>query len=541
MSEHINRKREIFHGIIPPEGTAAYKKVVEDHDRMVAANPHLKKIFKDNYEKAVKTGIVQNSNGIDVGMDQDIRYFLREFNSRLLEHGLRSMPTLFNIMEAFFNYDKSIIYFQLLEEEDYLISFYDFLDYYTSKNFNGDTESILESLEEELIYNYNVGADLETISFKTEDGKAFIISGVSMIRRGSEVTVLFQAGEIKNVDREIDFSKLYEDRIITPGKEKIVDARKYEYKAVALNNDNRYWKSLIICRFDLETNTIDGRYVAKDLNDAFIIETDDISGFLDDGKFISEDVKTAYESTITEIEKYNPIFEIAKAALYIPGYFNVHEDAIISETHETKYKELTNHPLKKREYKMVDNKFKLSTRNLFILNQNNKFSPDRLQISDDNFRIDRTGYWKKLNPDEFGMDKKGNQITGKTWVNRQDSYYESKTETVIVTSKTERRFSGPNAGSIYVMRNPLLPKNTFKIGLTTKTPQERADQLSNTSIPDRHYVMKEWDTADCKKAEAEIHEILKIYRVDLRREYFTADMDLICRTIQDVVSKINEE
>lgn len=540
MSEHLDRKREIFRGVIPKEGTPEFEKLSKAHEKQWETNPEFKKFAKQKFEKAAKTAIVQNANGINIGVDNEIRHFLREFNERVLKHGLRSMPLLFNVMEAFFEYDKTIIYFELLEEEDYMISFLDFFNYYTSDEFKGDVETIKIDFEENLVYSFNAGADIDQITFKTEEGNEYVVGGISMVRRNNEITVLIQAGEITDIEK-IEIPDIENNGITTPGKEKLREERSYDLNPETLNGNPDYLKSLIICRFDLDSETIDGRFVAKDFGTAFQITTDEISGFLQEGNFISADLKTAYESQLKAIEKYNPVFEVAKAALHLPSYFNTFEDKLDTENHETGYKNLVKSPFAKREYRMVDSKFKIGSRDLWILNRNDKFSADRLLIMDSGFKIEKSGYWKTLNADEYGIDKKGGKIIGKTWVNRTDSFFESKVDPIIISNVKSRKFSGPNAGYIYVMRSPQLPVNTFKIGLTTKTPEERADQLSKTSVPDRFFVMNEWEVADCKDAEAQIHTLLDKYRVDPRREFFSLEMKTITETVQKVVEDINKD
>ncbi|WP_431293503.1 hypothetical protein [Pedobacter sp. P26] len=440
MSAHQNRLKDIFHGVLPKEGTPEYERIVELHNQRMANNPKIKKELKTNFEKANKTAFIQNINGIDLGMDNEIRHFLREFNSRLLSLGLRSMPLMFNILEAFFIYDKKIMYFELLEEEDYLLSFFDFTNYIVSEAFDGNIESIKDSLEKDVIFNYNVGADINQITFKSQDGAEYVISGVSIVRRENEVTILFQAGEITDTESATKnlpgFDQLNLKKGIKPND-------KYKLEAVRLNQDPNLWKSLIICRVDLDSETIDGRYIAKDVGQAFNIITDELSGTLQEGEHFKEENREAYMNHLRDIEKYNPIFELAKMVLHLPTYYTFFEDEILDEVHDTGYKEIARSPLKKKEYNIVDNKFKKHTRILYILNRNNKFSPDRVSVRDENFKIETAGYWKTLTPDEFGTDKKGKQITGKTWVETTTSYFESKTDTLIVSDKKKKVYGGP--------------------------------------------------------------------------------------------------
>ena len=152
--------------------------------------------------EALKTWKLQTANGIGLFMDPELRHYLGEFNHRSWSYGHRKMPIMFNIMESFFTLDKRLNYWTLLEEEDYSLSFFDFIDFYTSKNFKHDTSEIIENLEEDLIYNFNVGYDLKEITFKTNNGENFIIAGVSLVRRGNEVTMLFNTGQITDTNEK---------------------------------------------------------------------------------------------------------------------------------------------------------------------------------------------------------------------------------------------------------------------------------------------------------------------------------------------------
>ena len=541
MQEHIKRRIEYSRDALPEEGTEEYERVTSFHKKRIEENPNLKKILDQKLKTATKTLEVQFLNGIGLNMDSEIRHFLNEFNYRSWNYGHRRMPIMFNIMEAFFNLDKDLNYWQLLQEEDYLISYFDFLDYYTSNNFEFNLEAIKENLVEDLIYNYNVGAEIDKITFKTDEGNEFVIAGISILRRGNEVTFVFLSGEIiDTVQKTLELNS-QEKMEVTPGKEKITFPEDKAREAVKLNNNSNWWKVLITCRFDLETQTIDSRYIAKDAGNTYSVITDDITGFLRNGEWITDKFKKLYENSIIEIEKYNSIFELAKASLYLPQYFNVFENEIIEEDHETKLKKLISNPVKKNHFKDVEDIFKIRNRPLWLLNRKNIFSADRLILRDDKFKIETSGYWKDLTPDEFGIDKKGRQTTGKTWVNRTESYYQAKTDELIVSKTQEQiEFSDENAGYIYIMRNAAFENNIIKIGLTTKVTKERAKQLSKTSVPDKFFVIREWVVKDCKKAEEEIHNLLAQYRIDPRREFFQIDIKLASETIDSVIERINK-
>lgn len=541
MKEHKKRNIEISKDLIPVEGTPEYDAVIKRLKKHEENNPNFKKSILKKKAEALKTWELQSANGIGLFMDPEIRHYLGEFNHRSWSYGHRSMPIMFNVMEAFFHLDKRLNYWRLLDEEDYSISFFDFIDYYTSNEFVYDINEINESLEEDLIYNFNVGYDLKEITFKTENAEEFVIAGVSLIRRGDEVTMLFNTGQIVDTSKKTKELVPLEDMQRAVGKEKIEVADDKIREAVKLNEDPNLWKILIACRFDLESQTIDARYIAKDEGNSFTILTDDLTGFMVDGEWRNPAYKENFKNLAMKVESYNSIFELAKACLFLPNYFNFFEDEIEDEDIDTDVKKLLKNPFKKREFEKANNKYKIRSRTLWILNRNKTFSADRIKLRDDNFKVENSGFWKKLNDNQFGTDKKGNPIEGKTWVNQKESYYVADKEELIIGIKNTQEFFTENAGRIYIMRNGNLGDNVYKIGLTTKTTDERARQLSKTSIPDKFYVMREWNVKDCHLAEKNIHELLNKYRIDKRREFFEVDMRTANDVIDSVIEKINVE
>jgi T5orf172 domain. len=544
VKSNINRRQEIFRDVLPPVGTKAYLDAIEKLKKREQDNPGIKEFSKKSWEKVTKSLEAQYLSNCDFLTENSLRHFLTEFNNRAWKYGLRSMPVMFNIMEAFFNYRKPEIYFELIEEENYLISFFDFIDYITSKEFDDNKNLIDENITSDIIYNFNVGKDLEEIKFKNDADEEFIVAGVSIIRRENEITVLMVTGKKKTENLSIDKDSFKFDTQ-NPNKTEIIDEIKetlkteeieYEY----IDEDKKFIKVLVAARIDLETMTIDARYVAEETNLMFNVVTDEIDGFLkENGDFISEQLKTAYENSREKIEGFNPIFEVIKLSLYLPYFFNSQEDAIVEEVLDTKFKKQFSSPLTKRKFNNVFG-FKASTKSLYSIDTNNVLSPDKIKLRDDLFKVQTDGYWKKLGLDEIGLDKKGNPIHGRTWVNQNLSWFEANEEDLVVEKETEL-FKGKNAGFIYILRNPTMDKNIFKIGLTRNEVDDRVNQLSKTSVPDKFYKSQEWNVKDCVKAEKEIHSRLNDYRVDPRREFFKIDYDKAIKVIKEVIDEVNKE
>ncbi len=544
MKSNINRRNEIFKDVMPEKGSKEYFDHIEHLKKNEEKNPHIREIIKKYKEKVTKSLEAQSLSHCDFLTETTLRHFLNEFNSRAWHYGLRSMGVMFNILEVFFNYIKPEIYFELLEEENYLISYFDFIDFITSKEFTDNKKLIEDSITSDLIYNFNVGKDIENIKFKNNDKTDFIISGVSIIRRDNEATILVVAGKndltkkkLELTDLQFEFNNPNKVELFNDFKESIKNAE-YEYEYI--DDKKQYVKVLIACRIDLETMTIDARYVAEETSLSFEIVTDDIDGFINEkGEFVNEEHEEIYKNNLQKIEGFNSIFEAAKMSLYLPYYFNKNEDIIVEENLDTKLKAQVNNPISKRKFADVFG-YNCSIKPVYSLDKTNSLSPDTIKSRDDLFKIETSGYWKKIGLDQIGLDKKGDTIHGRTWVNQNLSWFEANNDDLII-EKDSNKFTDINSGYVYILRNPTMGKNIFKIGLTRNEVDERVNQLSNTSIPDRLYKSQEWNTKDCVKAEREIHSRLQNYRVDPRREFFQIDYEKAIAVISQVVKEINDK
>ena len=90
-----------------------------------------------------------------------------------------------------------------------------------------------------------------------------------------------------------------------------------------------------------------------------------------------------------------------------------------------------------------------------------------------------------------------------------------------------------NLGFLYVLANSAMP-GLVKVGKTTRTPSERAGELSGvTSIPTPFIVIYEQLFQDCSAAETFVHTYLaqKGYRVSDAREFFNAPSNIVIKAI----------
>ena len=79
-------------------------------------------------------------------------------------------------------------------------------------------------------------------------------------------------------------------------------------------------------------------------------------------------------------------------------------------------------------------------------------------------------------------------------------------------------------GFVYVMSNPIMP-DVYKIGYTDKSPRQRADDLSNTSVPTPYEVVAHWEVESPMVHEKQLHNLLSEKRISNNREFFKLNYD----------------
>jgi hypothetical protein len=541
MSSASERRQKMARYALPPKDTNEYNALQKWFSKYEQAHPEAMKENKVLFETAVKIITAQGENGAGLPMDSEIRKYALEYNGRNFEHGLRMMPTSYNVLEAFYKYSPKYRFFEILEEENYIVSIYDFIDFITSKDFEEKDVNIGDSFIDNMIYHYDISNDLEAITFSNDNGKEFVIGGVSLVKRGNEVVVFIING--LKTDLSEQNKELTEEReiLVTPGKEKIKADPRLKQEAVPLFGKKKYWKSHAFCRFDLLTKTIDVKSVQMDWGNQFSVFTDDLSIFFDIKGNPLHDLDGEYfQNYKKELQEYSPLFDVAMKCLYLPYYFDTKEDNISIEEHPTNLVVNSVKPLFRRD-KLVPSKYKITTRNIYKLKSENIPTADLIQFGDNEFHLEKSGYWKTLpEHNAKGKNKSGEPIQGKTWVEKTITWYED-TPSNLVVSLGRKKFTGTlNAGYIYLLRNAAMDTDIFKIGLTRRAVDTRAKELGSASgVVDRFLVAAEWEVKDCVVAEAIIHDRLKGYRTNPKREFFKILYKDAMRVIQEVVDEIN--
>lgn len=520
----------------PTPNEKGYEAAMKFHKEQLEKNPDRKKELEKNYKKALSIHGTQSKSGIGFSQDEELRFFHAEFNYRTWEYGFGALPSSFNVLEGFFKWNPKLFYFELLEEEEHLFSLFDFFDFVTSKNCSGSLEYFIENVEDDLIYNYNIINDIKDLTFSTNDDIKYVIGGVSFVKRGNEVFMLLIAGEIGDTKEITKNLPNYDQSERNKPYLKTAEDRKRE--AVKLFGHNDIWKVNIYVRIDLESRTIDSRYIQKDQGNDFLTIADDY-GMFEMSIKNKENLERLFAKQTEEIKAYDSVFEAAYNLLFLPEYFDFFDDDVLPEEHPTN---LNGENLRKPRFRnqpTFDSKYFFKIKDVWVLDRNVDPLSGIIKLKQAELKIERGGYWQYIGPGKLGKDKNGNSIHSRTWVEKTLAWHESESEPPKVTVSVPTSIS-PNKGYIYLLRNASHELDLFKIGLTTKTVEERAKQLSGTPSPDKFLIINRWEVKDCVLAEKLIHEKLDDYRLNPRREFFKIPLEKAIEVIIPIIKDINE-
>jgi hypothetical protein len=98
-----------------------------------------------------------------------------------------------------------------------------------------------------------------------------------------------------------------------------------------------------------------------------------------------------------------------------------------------------------------------------------------------------------------------------------------------------------NAGYVYILTNKGYAPNLLKIGMTTRTPQDRAREMfeGSTGVPYPFKVAFSHRVSDCEQAERIVHARLGQFRAVHFREFFEVDLDVAISALKEVCAEVD--
>ncbi|MRR06221.1 MAG: GIY-YIG nuclease family protein [Deltaproteobacteria bacterium] len=472
-------------------------------------------------------------------MSNLLRHYFLEYTSRLANHGPFSFPTSFNVVEAFFTFCKEFLTFDLLPEKEHLLRLDDYFEWYTSEEVLANDAKILQDcMEEEVLHSYDFVDDADAVTVSAGASR-IVIAGISFVRRKNELSVIILGGENPPYpsDEEIPLEKIAQAST-HEGKEEIAPDDDLTINDRYLDGLKGYGKVILLTRFDLLAKKHDVRYLNIDIGNAYEVYTDDLS----DIGLNMEEVEKKYENNRKVLERYAQFFSTLTSLIYLPLFFVDQHVKVVKSNFTTEIATESQKYKVQKAFKLIGRKhftFQRSVACIATNSSNYKSESSSRIIEPPSFTFESSGYWKVLGPNEIGQDIEGNPVVGKTWVERIEKYSVKSPSSFILQEK-KKVLSGDDPGIVYIMRSPSHGIDIYKVGLTRRTPGERASEISSaTGVPLPLEVLASWETGHCSKVEAEAHERLKDFRLNNRREFFAVSLSTLVATIGQVVTEID--
>lgn len=522
---HQDRMKALRRYAMPKLNEEQFAKMRE-HARRIGLEVSEKDVMR-MFERAMLRHDLQMANGLARPNSEALREFLSEYTNRAVNHGLWSMPTSFSVLEAFFQYDPELLTFSLRSEEEHCLPFSKFLDDYTSVNDLDNVGAVRENLPEGVVHTYHNTENPKALSFDLGNGESLCIEGISMVRHGPEVAVMICTGisglpsiTEMNIDRGAGF------------KEGIEPDQTVSLRRVPVEGTEDFNRSIIAFRLDIESEEVQVRFVGEDIGQSYIVHCDNPETLIDPRTLEPiNDFKEAFEASVSWLQERSVIFEIGIALVNLPTYFKLRIDEITEVDEETALAQAT--LLYRRDSKKVWPEHVVKSRPIqSIIDTSSNLSESLILKT---LIVEKSGFYQTIDPHKYGLDKQGNPIQGKTWVNKHLAWNEI-TEDEFKQSKDVLIKPVDVEGYVYVMASPSHKEDVYKVGFTTTSPHERAKQVTRGSgVPDRLRVVYSQACANPRRVEKCVHQDLRSYRLNSRREYFVCELERIVGSINKCV------
>ncbi|HUT09630.1 MAG TPA: GIY-YIG nuclease family protein [Thermoguttaceae bacterium] len=462
-----------------------------------------------------------------------LRWYFWEYLNRLNKHGPESFPLSFNVVQSFMRFNREYMLFDLRDEVEHLISINDYFRWYDSGDMPKEPRSLQDILTEGTIYSYEIVSDPGALRICGDSQQVF--AGVSFVRHDWELSCLLLAGENPPLHSDRD---VLDSQPMTPapGREGFAPAPELTVQDRYLDGYGGFAKVIVLTRFDLRNGKHDVRYVLLDDGPLFSVLTDDASVFRD---LPPADVEAYRQAAIDGLERYDDLFSALAAMIYLPAFFAVQPDSVQEFEVSTQLHAMREDKRVRQTIEELGESQCVSRRSIRCLGvafgrdevSERKITPPEMQ-----FKCD--GYWKAIGPQELGEDKNGDLVVGRTWVSRHESWSARSPQSFMLL-RNKRDLDGPDPGVVYIQRSAAHDVNVYKVGLTRRSADVRAAELSSaTGVPLPFGVLANWEVGDCALVEQRIHQRLAAFRINPRREFFRCELSLIVQTIGAVINEL---
>ncbi len=477
-------------------------------------------------------------SGAGLQMSNLLRQYFQEYNARFSEGGAEWLPSSFNVLEAFFPFSRKLLIFDLVEEEDYILSLIDYMDWYTRGGLPEEFRLVADSLREGVAHSYNIIGDAGNFIIEGNESD-FLISGLSLVRRGPEIVALMLAGQrgrdsgSEESFDPVDFSA--PNFIIPAGKKNLRPAPGLTSQDRFLEGMGNFARILVATRINVDQGTHDVRYIFVDQGPAFSVLTDDPRTLKEVSHFLGQKGR---ETAAERLSEYECLFSALLSMLYLPVYFGEKSGLIVRHQVATMLRGERRKDDVRAALREFGERVVIFERPVTCLSARKHYREQaRQQISAPDLQFSSSGYWRSIGPDEIGEDPDGKPMFGKTWVHEQANWVQTPAARMFTVEIEGPGGDCPDPGYVYVMRSVAQVRDIYKIGLTRRTVEKRAGELSrSTASPTEFLEIASWAVGDCGAIERKIHDRLDYCRINKRREFFRAPLSRIIREIELVIA-----
>lgn len=376
----------------------------------------------------------QQKGGAGLLADETLRYFQRDYTNRVLAHGRHSLPTSYEVLDAYFEHRKDMAGFFLLPEKDHIFSFTDFLDFVTDTVAPATDIQHLQGFEPGIIYNASSSDTAGELLLETRGNSAYGLRAVSLVCRGNYLTVLMSLAEQLPEDRRSELAHSFAGA--TPNPLKLAIHKKVLASNIqpALVPGTDLLTTFGMARFDLQTGQMHSRCLLRDMTETFRVWTDIVNTI---GYLALTAESPQFSNMVKELDESDAIWEVAKTMTLLPAYFGAKIAYIRDDEKQTALGTSASSSAKtRRDLSKLAPQDKILFRTIAAIEAppaaDRSHSLSGRSYSAPAFQVPVSGFWRVYSDQSrTGHDEQGAPVVGKTWV-RSHVRHKDKDESPVV-------------------------------------------------------------------------------------------------------------
>lgn len=557
--EKIPRLARIDHRhLLDHSGKPIWQKNLSRKERR-KMNAEAKKLVRKY--KLILNGLA--SSGVGFPNDQITRQMAVEYTHRYAASGTGNQPLSFNYFEPFCHIkliEGSVApYVDILPETNHLFHVSDFVDFLTADDSDGFNIADLGQLPEAQTFHFSNNGDIEEMSFFDANGREYVFSGFSMVRRSGSIHWFLVSGEkLTSEEWKLRASDTKEVHLkdIPPWKraflrESMALSGSTHGAPFKLEGTESAIRTIVAGEFDIGGQKHFGKSLFVETENSFF-------AFADDPEIlVGVSLDRAENIISTAVERLNQadiLWNLAEGCFQLPQYFETRV-TVPGNLVEAQGKR---HGLKGKGGTGIKGDY-VAIEAVSLEKENAPSAIRRVKMPF--YSTETEGHWRRLELGKVGKDRDGNPVLGRTWVARPSPWRDSVRQNNVVfvkdslaiakarikelyakadtQEKHEEVSTHEGKGELYVLRCALMDEEVYKVGWTSRTANERARQLSSaTGVPLAFVVVESWPHFDPKSLETEVHAQLAPYRINNQREFFRLGFNAIHKIIVQTIERV---